>query len=309
MRMRNGRIALGVVISTLTLAGVVLLVVALALTSDSLGEWGSGVLVNAGASVLLILPVYLLTKRLDDRINRVGNETRRSVSELTDRVSSFEQDMGRKLEDVAASVRERLMTERKRDLVAFESLVDSPNYPVISEALRRADELGLIARDRGPRVCVDDYWNVFIRTDFHPLYGIKFVAETASGTELNTVTWKEGQEFQEVLVRVGRAVQRASDIESLDLRGFLAGLRHCLVVAHHDPYCRPIWQLCSPQWAVTPTHLVAYDGSGIPSVDIQRVFREQDLAGRMSGERWVDADSLREAVSVAAALQKMDPPF
>jgi hypothetical protein len=156
-----------------TIGGLGAILAALWLTEGGPAEWGAGVLVNVGAAILLVVPLYLLNRRLDNRIESVRTETRSSVEALTTRVSSFEHEVERRLEDVATSVSTRLAEEQARDLEAFDALRESPTYSTVHEALRRANELGLIVRQRGPRVCVSEGWRVFVRVDFKPMFSVE----------------------------------------------------------------------------------------------------------------------------------------
>ncbi|MCW3813714.1 hypothetical protein ONA91_04475 [Micromonospora sp. DR5-3] len=294
-----------------TVAGIGTLLAALAMTSDGLGDWGAGVLVNIGASVLLIVPVYILTKRLDKRIERVGSETRSSVQALADRVETFEQDVERRIEDVAASVAAQLEQERHEDKAAFTALGSAPSRDSVLEALRRANELGLISQRRGPRVCVSDAWRIFVRIDFNEAPDryfdeeeVSFTLETFDGNMLAVVLWPEDQDVEAVMVKLGRSLLRETSGEQLDVRGLFEGMSRALSIAQTDPERRPIWQVCPPQWVVTEHGIHTYGGAPYYGAATRALEGNARLATHIAEKTWVDPDSLDDAVAVALALSK-----
>ncbi|MFE9206172.1 hypothetical protein [Micromonospora sp. NPDC007230] len=290
---------------------VVALLAALFLTSDGLGQWSAGVLVNIGASVLLVVPVYLLNQRLDRRIERVRVETTSSVQELTERVETFEQEVERRIDDVAASVSSRLQEESRQDVAAFDALVETPTRESFHEAMRRANELGLISPRRGPRVCVSEEWRIFVQVDYDPdpdigrdFEHIMFTVEDFDGAPIELILWSADLDAAEVLFRVGRAVQAATAAAKLDVKGFLGGLRDLLTVANSHPSRRPILQLCPPQWAITPERLVSYGDHRAYGVRIYNLENDNYLATMIGEKPWVDRDSFDEARMAGSALRR-----
>jgi hypothetical protein len=301
------------VLTVATLGGLGTLFTALGLTHSGTREWGAGVLVNVGASILLVVPIYLLNRRLDNRIEEVRVETRSSVEALTDRVSSFEHDVERRLDDVAASVATRLEQERQQDIAAFDALANAPTRLVVHEALRRADEMGLISQRRGPRVCVSENWRRYVRIDydedpdrFHGFEDITFTVENFDGEALDVIPWPADQDIEEAMVRVGRAVQRVTSGDDLDVKSLLDGLRDVLTVAHTHPDRRPVWQLCPPQWVVTETLVQTYGDAPHYGVSIKNLKIDPHMPRHVSQKTWVDPDSFDEAYAVAIALYEQE---
>lgn len=308
-----------VMLAGVSVGGLGALIAALWLTDAGLGEWAAGVLVNLGAAVLLVVPLYLLNRRLDARIENVRAETKASVEALTDRVSTVEHEVGLRIDDVAASVSKRLAEERVQDLAAFDSLVEMPTWQTVREALRRADALGLISRERGPRVCVSEEWRVFLRIDFQSRYTVEvggpdgyitLTIESFDGGKIDQITWERGENFEEVMVRVGRAVQRLTSGTNWDIRAFFNELRDALAVAHTSPERRPVWQLCPPQWIVTDRSVVSYgNGRGPYGVAIPDLKNDPHLSVHVREKPWVDVDSFEKAEHVGITLFEEPPPF
>ncbi|MEU8152704.1 hypothetical protein AB0B94_03445 [Micromonospora sp. NPDC048986] len=298
-------------VSIPTIAGIGTLLGAFALTSDGAGDWTAGVLVNVGASVILIVPVYLLSKRLDERIEQVGSETQSSVQALTDRVETFEQDVERRIDDVAASVSARLLQESQADAAAFEALGSMPSRDAVLRALRRANGLNLISQRRGPRVCVSEEWRLFVQISYdeEPDYfrgeeDVTFTVESYDGTAVEIVPWGESDDVETVLVKLGRILQKSTASHQLDVKALFEELSEALAVAQTDPDRRPIWQLCPPQWAVTAHGITTYGSAPHYVASVDALEMNSHLATHIAEKTWVDEDSLDEAVGVALALNK-----
>lgn len=308
------------VLATATVVGLGMLVYALGLTAEP-QDWAAGVLVNLGSAVLLVIPIYLLNRGLDRRIESAQVETASQVKALTDRVSTFEEDVERRLDDVVASVSTRLAEERKQDQVAFDELLRTPSRRAIEAALQRAHHLGLIIPERGPRVCVSNAWDLYVRIDFddqnvHRTRGgwstykgelIEFMVETASGKTLDIIPWLEDQAVDDVMVRVGRALERGGSSNDFNVERFFQGLREAFVVAASHPARRPIWQVCPPQWAVTSRSIVTYSDAEPLSVSFDALednaYWSMVLEPRhLAGDPKIDLTSYEAARVAARAL-------
>jgi len=310
-----------------TVFGLTMVLYALVLTPEA-GEWAAGVLVNLGSAVLLVVPIYLLNRGIDRRIQQVKIETATQVRAIAAQVSTFEADVERRLEDVAASVTVRLAEERKRDSAAFDMLLHAPSRTTVEQALTRAHDLGLIQPKRGPRVRVSEEWDLYVRVDFdegsmhYSANGfgvesgelIEFTVENKGGRELELVPWPEGDEVADVMVRIGRALERGGTSESFDVARYFRGLRDALVVAASHPDRRPIWQLCSPQWAVTSRGIVSCGDDDPITVTFKSLYDpgywQHALEPRhLAGEPKIHMLSYHSAEDAARALHPEDPPF
>lgn len=318
MRLKRPR-GLPLWVSIATVTGVGALLGGYVLTSDGIGNWTSGVLVNIGASVILVVPVYLLTKRLDQRIEQVGSETQSSVQALADRVETFEQGVERRIDDIAASVTSRLAQESRADAEAFQALGSAPTRDAVLRALVRANELGLISQRRGPRVCVSEDRQLYVQIGFNeePDYfrgdeEITFTVEEFDGTALEVVPWSDKHEVETILVRLGRVLQRKTTGPHLDVKALFEGLTEALTVAQTDVDRRPIWQLCPPQWVVTEHGLTTYGNAPRYGVSVDALARQEHLGSHIADKAWVDGDSFYDAVTVALSLYRkrnLEPPF
>lgn len=320
MRWRRPR-GTDVMLTGVTVGGFAMLAAALGVTRAGPGEWAAGVLVNVGAAVLLVIPLYLLNRRMDERIERVRVETVSGVQALTERVSAFESEVERRLGDVAESVSARLAQERVDDMASFDALLHTPTRRAVEEALRRADELGLISRKRGPRVCVSETWQVYVRVGFIEAGAssadglVRFVVEDVTGKSLDTVQWLRDESVEDVMVRVGRAVHRTASTDDFNVEALFRGLREALGVAYSHPHRRPIYQLCPPQWAVTDRGMVTYGVYGaVPLCHFHVLSLKERLdvfSEELADKPWIhfaSFDAAQEA-ALALALHAFDPPF
>ncbi len=140
----------------------------------STATWGSGLLVELGVTVLLLVPLALITMTLERDIETVRDETVASVEQvreetvasvgqvraetvasvetLTERVSSFEGDVEQPLSDIARSVNDRLISEREHEQALRDAVREVPTRQAVVEMLESAESRGLISLDRAPRV-------------------------------------------------------------------------------------------------------------------------------------------------------------
>ena len=295
-------------ISLATVVGILILLAAFWLTSDSPADWLAGTLVNVGASVVLIVPIYLLTKRLDERIGQFSSETQASVRALADRVETFEQDVERRIEDIAGAVEERLEQERQADAAAFEALRENPSRRVVLEALWRAKDLQLISTKRGPRVRISPTWHIFVRFNLqpNPFPGesvISFTVEDYHGNALKVVPWPEVEDTATTLTKLARSIE-ANIGEAPNITSVFHGLFEIIRVAQSDVARRPIWQLCPPQWVIAETGIVTYGSARVYDISMHQLANDKSLSNHMHRKEWIIADSFDEAAALAIELRK-----
>jgi hypothetical protein len=315
------------VLAGATIFGLAMVLYALVLTPEA-NEWAAGVLVNLGSAVLLVIPIYLLNRGIDRRIQRVTVETAAQVQAIAAQVSTFEADVDRRLEDVAASVTARLTEERKRDAAAFDMLLHSPSRAAVEEALTRAHDLGLIQPKRGPRVCVSDEWDLYVRVDFddgsmhYTANGfgiengelIEFVVERKNGGQLELVPWPAGDEVGDIMVRIGRALERGGTSDRFDVVQYFRGLRDALVAAASHPDRRPIWQLCPPQWVVTSRGITSYGDEDPIAISSDSLYDPRHWESALERRHLAETPkihmrSYETAVDAGRALHPEKPPF
>jgi hypothetical protein len=318
------RIALGVtLLGVMTLTGSSLL--ARRSGAGWVAAWLSGVLIEAGAAVLFLVPLLYLTRSLERHIEevreettssveQVRTETTSSVAELTERVSSFEGDIERRLDDIVGSVNERLTDEREREVSVRTTLREAPTRTAVMDALESGLSNGLISANRPPRVAATaiawDVCVVFALESGHfegDPAELSLRVESHGGQVLEWIRWDSGNTVTDVMVRAARAVQRLTGSD-LEVASVFTGLSDLLEVASTAYERRPIVQLCPPLWAVTTRGIVTYGLQKYPYTLSHSKLREETIGQDMRAKTWGDEESFELARGVALALFPLPDP-
>lgn len=263
-------------------------------------QWWFNVLISVGSAILLVVPLFVFTRVLDQHISEVRTETTTRVDALRDRVSSFEDEIERRLDDVARSVSAQLAEESDSDLKAFDALATTPSREGLEDALRRARELDLLDEGAPPRVRVSDSEWSYVVVDLGPFPGYSkeitcFHVEDLHGDESAEIPWAPERSMDEIMVRIGRAVQARSGRPNFDVAVFFRGLRDILKVAYNSPERRPIVELCPPQWAVTDRGIVTYGDAPLYRAPLQKLRDDPHFSQHVRRKPWVDAESFERA--------------
>ncbi|MDX2974490.1 hypothetical protein [Kribbella solani] len=291
--------------------------------------WLSSVLVELGGAVLLLVPLYLVTLTLERDIDSVREETVASVDQvradtassvdaLTERVTSLRSDVERRLDDVVASVSQRLAQEKFRESVIRDALRKAPTREKVIDALRTGVARTWISESHPPRVAASNPWGlhvVFRLTESGYVGGrpdLVLTVEDLGGTEVAWVEWGESEPIDAVMVLLAQKIESEAG-EHLDVANIFTGLAELLETASTDSDRRPIVQLCPPLWAVTIHGIVAYGDGRFPYEISHSRLRSDRIAQDMAQKTWSDSGSFDLARSVATALfpeQGPDePPF
>ena len=311
---RTNLIAVGV-----TVAGVAMLAGSRDLSGSASAEWWSGALVNSGTAVLLFVPLYLLTRSLDRRVERVRAEAVEGVETLTSRVASFEADVDKRLDDVARSVASRLAAERAADAEAFDALAERPTRTSVLRALAVGHRQGLIARP--PRVLVNEGERLYVAFErggedeglASEEDDLTLLLEGIGGEFLDCVVWGGDVSVEDAMFKLGRELEaRSHPSDGFDVAALFSGLADLLRVASSSPERRPLIQLCPPQWAVREGGVVSY-GTGVPlyGIGVARLRHDRSWSAHMAEKSWVDMDSFDDAHLAAVSLfpKEDGPPF
>lgn len=149
-------------------AGGAVLALSWVVTKIDRTEWWAGVLVNLGASALLVSPVYWLTKRLEtdvtEKFHKVRDDTTAQVAGLSDQVDTFKRDVDERIGSLADQVNATVREERDRDADLFGRLADDPTEETLRAAFDRAHDRGLVDATRGPRVAIRE-GQTYLRLD------------------------------------------------------------------------------------------------------------------------------------------------
>lgn len=314
----------------LTVGGAVLLA-SWFVTDIDRSEWWAGVLVNVGASALLVAPVYWLTKRLESDVEAVRDETATSVREvraetatdvagLTGRVESFERDVDERIGNIADRVAARLAEHRAQEEAELEALANPTSRDDVLNALSRALDREVIATGAGPRVRVDNWRGIYVRPAIHrpapddawdrgPVR-VLYVIEAENGDVLHSVPWAPNAGLVDDLVGVTQELSRFS-ATAFDSGPFFLKLSRMLRLAASHPDLQPIIETCEPGWVITPTHIACHRGTR-RRIENERL-NSRALVDKIRALEYVDLTAFLNARRIALArLQEEDelmPPF
>jgi len=283
--------------------------------------WARDLLMTIGTSLTLFAPFYLITRSLDNHLDKVVTDTRQEVQDVRTEAaaataavqSNFETlqaDVEQRLNEFGQGVKDQLDAEVAADSAAFDSLrTETPTYKSVTEALGRAHRLGLTAYGRPPRVDISDREHLYVAVQYDPdeWMSLTLRVEEVNGTIIDSVDWTFDGTATQIMVEVGQMIRRRTG-ETFDPTRLLVGLADLLDAAASVPERRPAIELCDPQWMVCDGRVVASgrDGHNYPyGLAVEKIRPPNDL-GFVFGKNWVDADSFDQARTVA--LELFPPP-
>lgn len=291
--------------------------------------WWSGVLVNAGTSLVLFAPLLLIGRGIERRLDEV-QETQRNISERQDEAESRIDSLAEEVqqaqsafhlarEELSKLVAARLAEIRAADSKVFARVGDVPSHEATFAALLRAAELGLISQG-GCRVRIQNsdaylWFSTPIGNEsFHELPDspgdLHLRIERISGHNLANLTWPNYLSAADFLVELGQTLQKTGYYPGDNL--FLGGevftdLAETLLLAHKYATTsdmvpiRQVIQFCPPQWVLTESRLVSV-GERRAGYSILMSRLHEDWPRHMSEKPWLDRDSFDEAYETAVAL-------
>ena len=325
---RGARLAAGFFIG-----GAALVALSLLPSPGPDASWLRDFLMTVGSSLALFAPLYLVTRSLDTHLDRVEEETAQQVQavrtetaegleavreDTARQVDAVRADVDRRLGDVAAQVAARLAAEAEDDRAVLAALrTEAPSREGVWAALELAQGLALVTAHRPPRVMVASTAGLYVAAELdlddfadEPL---QFRVEDARGTVQDWVPWPDGQDAEDTLVDVGRAVYKHTS-GPFDAAALLVGLADLLQAALSHPERRPAIELCPPQWMVCDWGVVTYDAR-VYSVGLRKLQTSDTIFAHVASKPWVDEDSWDAAYTAAQSLFPTwgdggdEPPF
>jgi hypothetical protein len=270
--------------------------------------WWSSVFIEIGTALLLLAPLLSLTKRIEGRVEESERQTLRRVDELTETVSSAQENLARTMADVSLIVGQRLAEERRSDEDVYEALKFAASREDLIGALRRGRNYGIISAS-GPRTDLFDT-DFYLRFSLHDgdMPRVVLGIETIEGEKFHSEEWKPGQSLPDLLTELGRvlkkrgrwpgevAYQPGYAFEELaDL--LLIGSR----VHARGGDVRGIIQLVRKDWFVTDRGICPVRR---PSYFINASrLDESDWDQHMSTKPWVKIENFRLAYDIALGLR------
>lgn len=221
--------------------------------------WWQNLLLNLGTTVLLILPIYWITRRLEQRVNRKVDTANTRIDDLSSTVADVETQVRniQELADDFAQQRETVTSER-RDL--FRSLAVHPTREKLHNAVDLAEKLRLVdlVDTPGLRAPIQEPANTYLALiRYFEGDNLNFQLQDIRG---NVLPDTSGQELlwpaddQDGLAvffpHVVDLLYRAQDFHKLDLAHWFRRISATLLAAFDTPDARPIVELVGNQWAM-----------------------------------------------------------
>ena len=289
--------------------------------------WESGLFVAFGSTLLLFVPLAILTHSIEAGLDRVTQrqdqiaarqeETASDVTRLTEEVARTQADLRLTREQLSEVVRERITATKSKDSELFKAVGETPSQPDVLNSLVRAKAIGIIP-DQGCRVgFVSDCYLRFTpgwKSSDPIVYEsqapdvVELKLERIGAETLGWLMWDAETSTSEIAVSIAEAMQ-ASGVypgdSSFDAGKIFGDLSALLTLGYDsvtrgavDPV-RHIIQFCPPQWAICD--------DGIHSTQTPYVIRadkvkDDRLLAHMSEKVWVDIDSFDEAATACFEL-------
>ncbi|MGL5824524.1 MAG: hypothetical protein ACRCYU_06775 [Nocardioides sp.] len=321
-------------IAALGVVGLVFVGLSLLPGSGMDAAWLRDFLMTVGASLALFAPFYLITRSLDQHLDRVATDTVERVEEvrtdtaqkvekirrentasttnLTEQVEALRLDVDRRLGDLNERVTSRLAAEAAADRAAFASLRTTPTWDAFWEAFGRARQLGLVSGQRPPRVNISKHSWLYVSVEADWADSAEWAdetlqlrVETLSGRLKERIQWSEDRDVEEILVEIGRLLSKHTG-EQFDTASFVNGVADLLEASLSHPERRPAIELCPPQWMVCDWGVITYDSHHY-GVKLRQLQTSATVAGHVAEKRWVDPDSWDNAREAALALYPTPP--
>lgn len=285
-------------------------------------------LVEIGAAFLLLAPLLLLERRIEDEVEAVRRDVEDTRADLVQTQTRL--DALTPSEEVSEAVARRLASSREEDEALFDHVVESPSSEAVRAALVRAAELGVVSR-RMPRVRLFD---TFYLVRFVPGATLDASAtldavngrswlrvdlERDDGTVVHSFEWSEGMSAVDLGATIGHWLiernQFPGDIAFQPGRMF-DELKELLRLAHMRVSgargvtvdLRPVQQLCGDEmtgdrWWITDVG-VQQDGFMHTYTIPKERFGELDWDRHVTSRHGVDAAAFRQAFETARALHE-----
>lgn len=196
--------------------------------------WWSGLLVQVGSTLALFVPLLVVGRGIEARLDRVSKrqdqismrqeETASDVTRLTEEVARTQADLRETREQLSQLARERITENKSKDSVLFKTVGEAPSQADVLNSLIRAKEMGIIP-DQGCRVdLISDCYLRFkpewksgdpiVRGSQAPDV-VELILERIDATPLEYIEWDAESAPSEIAVRVAEAMQ-ASGVYSGD---------------------------------------------------------------------------------------------
>lgn len=298
-------------LTTVSVVGLVLVGVGWVMQG---GSYVPGLLLQIGSSFFLIVPLVLLNRLLERRLQRAEERTRSISDTLTDMRARLNETATR-LDELGTLTRQSMTEQQEEDLQAADAVQERLSRPALIDLSKRAADARAISPG-GVRTHVSGatLW-VRLRTEAGKEDDgaeLSYDLEDRAGARLATVQWGEDETpaavasrlVTELITRSSGPDQHGYDASALNMQLIEAiriGLAHRAGTA--DNQLGPLVELVNDQWAIATDGL--YCLSQPYRIPVDRITgTSDDWRLYMAQKPWVDANKFSEAYKTAADLYR-----
>jgi hypothetical protein len=292
--------------------GVLLIAAGWSLTAEA---YLSSLLLELGATVLLLLPLLWIERIFEQRVERGEARTRSQVAEVSSEVADVSEVLAKTRQSVAdlqEQLSSRLQETANADAGLVERAKSDVSFDTLAALFRRAAEVNALS-DRGLRVVVPGQWE---RLRFRHAFvesqrALWLSVEGPAGNDIGVATlWRAGEGAVDAMAAIVEAWVRNGSYPgdgAMDAQRIFERLLLTLEVAIRGRRARgetqlhPVVELPSTTWAMTDYGLenLLEDYYAIPGGELatdeglqhwrqhmqDKVWvREQDASARESGD-------------------------
>ncbi|MGC5585640.1 hypothetical protein ACPYOC_14955 [Ornithinimicrobium sp. W1665] len=275
--------------------------------SYELEGWVSAVLVNTGTASLLFVPLFLVQRAMNVKVQA----TQRNLEVLSDEVHLAQEETRQTLSEL----RQRFAASQTESMAAEEAelraIMENPSCESVHEALERSIRLEEVSRRWGIRVkLVDPGAYVYARLLPSVDSSVVMHIEKRDGEGVAVVPWQLQQTPEQFMFRVAEELRKSSlyPRATFDPALVFTELGNALSVARSvkDRYAlvdnmERAQQYVAPQWMIYDWGLGAWEGLQPYYID-RASLRSPDIHRHMLEKTWLDRPSFEEALETARLL-------
>ncbi len=275
-------------------------------------DYGQSVLLEMGAAIVLVAPLFILERALEARLR----ETESRTSTVERGVKDLREELTRatvRIADLSSAVEGGLNELEVQDDQTLERFSESPTARTLRDLLARMIDLNVISR-AGLRVQVP---LMYPRIRFAPNAdpsAVSVTVEELDGTLIEGFVWDDSSSAVDVMTGAAEALQRKNAFPgrgAFDATNMLQEIVSLCRVGVSKKRSgstldlSPLVERVGEQWAVTIYGLECLE---MPYPIHWKRFDERDFKPHVMSKTWVEKDDLHMAWGAAEALHVRGQP-
>lgn len=283
--------------------GLALLVLSAIIDQD----WWSALTLNLGTSLILVVPIFVVSFHLENAVESVRQESRAAIGEVRQEVAQDQQRTRASLDQIQQQfdeIKSRRINDENDQLAALST---HPDQPILYNLLDHYVQTNVVSK-AGFRACIGDpdLW-----ATVSPSNGsLKFqIFKKYEEVSLFKIWWRADESVLEFYQSLMEPLERAGYYypNGLTPKTYFEATAKALEVVAATRRARagedlgPARQLCPPQWILYDSGIGT--AAGFPSYFVAyQTLHQRDWRRQVGGKSWADPDSFDEAMTVAEHL-------